>query len=158
MANARCSQHASDGQQRGDSRTIIGNSGTVKPRSLLANIQRRSRRKDSINMRADRNIVLSSSWTNAEDIPRAPVPQMAAPQCVPSPIATPRTALPASEARQTRGEFRAVLQAGRSPAAMRVAPPTLPHAERGSWTLAILQRDTNRIVVSEGSQPYGLLL
>src|SRR5438874_10150195 len=66
---------------------------------------------------------------------------MAAPQCVPSPIATPRTALPASEARQTRGEFRAVLQAGRSPAAMRVAPPTLPHAERGSWTLAILQRD-----------------
>ena len=68
MANARCSQHASDGQQRGDSRTIIGNSGTVKPRSLLANIQRRSRRKDSINMRADRNIVLSSSWTNAEDI------------------------------------------------------------------------------------------
>src|SRR5256885_16808566 len=71
---------------------------------------------------------------------------MAAPQCVPSPIATPRTALPASEARQTRGEFRAVLQAGRSPAAMRVAPPTLPHAERGSWTLAILQRDTNRIV------------
>src|SRR5437660_4796356 len=76
---------------------------------------------------------------------------MAAPQCVPSPIATPRTALPASEARQTRGEFRAVLQAGRSPAAMRVAPPTLPHAERGSWTLAILQRDTNRIVVSEAS-------
>src|SRR5439155_20774893 len=66
---------------------------------------------------------------------------MAAPQCVPSPIATPRTALPASEARQTRGECRAVLQAGRSPAAMRVAPPTLPHAERGSWTVAILQRD-----------------
>src|SRR6184192_1925235 len=98
----------------------------------------------------------SSDVCSSDLIPRAPVPQMAAPQCVPSPIATPRTALPASEARQTRGEFRAVLQAGRSPAAMRVARPTLPHAERGSWTLAILQRDTNRIVVSEGSQPYGL--
>ena len=68
MSNADRAQQGGDGQHGGNSRAVVGNSGPVNAASLLADIQRRVRGKNRVNVGAEGYIPLAEAGMNAENI------------------------------------------------------------------------------------------
>src|SRR5258708_8705528 len=68
MRNSCAAEHTDHGEHRRNARTIVGDSRAIQAAALLPDVQRRRRRKDRINMRAESNETAPIAGTNAEHV------------------------------------------------------------------------------------------